>query len=198
MGTPSGGDPFHFRRFGWCVQVVRPSNSGSDCQVAGGENVRPAQREHKEHLRGPDPDAFHLGQMFDDQCVFEAVKQLKRDCPALRVLGEFPDIFGLLAGKPKLPHFLDAQFHNPGGRQFSRHRIQQSSEDDAGDLSAQLLVDDRADERLEARVAKRHRARPHLFNDRRQNRIFVEMRVDFRHYETEAYRDASAQSLPHT
>ena len=39
------------------------SNRGADPEVTRRQDVRPPQREHQEHLRGPDADTLHTGEV---------------------------------------------------------------------------------------------------------------------------------------
>ena len=113
-----------------------------------------AQGEHQEHLRGPDADAFYLGQPFDDVEVGERRKLLEDQLSVTSVTGQVADIRSFLCGKAQFAHAGGAQGEDFRGRHLAAHRVQQAVQNNLGDLPAELLVDDGAYERVKSGFAK--------------------------------------------
>src|SRR5580704_14736252 len=66
IGFPRSGDLFHLHRIGQLAFMVMLFHCHLDSEVAGRQYVLPLQCEYQKHVRGPDADAFDLGQMFYD------------------------------------------------------------------------------------------------------------------------------------
>ena len=99
---PGCGEPFHFSWLGEFFESPGALHGGPDAKISGGQNVRAAQSEHEEHLRGPYADSFHLRQVFDDGGIIRFRQGFKNNRTSVCMFSQFPDIQVLAADRPSL------------------------------------------------------------------------------------------------
>ncbi len=189
---------FHFGGLRQFVQTIGLLHGRANPQIGDRQHIPPAQREHEEHLRGPLPDPLHLRQVLDHHRVFRIGQVFEHDAFALRVLGQFLDIAGLLARQAELPHLLRAKFHDSGGRQpvLAGSGVQ-TAENYAGYPSAELLVDNGSDQRLKRGLPVLDGARTYSPDDGRYHGVrFFEMLKGREHMRTAGLILATLLILP--
>ena len=148
MRAPLCADLAHVLWSGTLPLAIRPTDRVLNPQVQLGQHIWPAQSEHQEHLRRPPADAFHLHEVLDQVVVAHLVDGIERKL-ARRDLGrEITKIGDLLPRQSDCSKLLVARCENGVGLRGSAVERIEARENRPSRLAGQLLVDDRAHERL--------------------------------------------------
>ena len=132
-------------------------------------------------MRGPHPDAFHLGKMFDDFLIGGSASRSKSSTPAEFARKVF-QIGRLLFRKADAAHLRVGKFQNAFRRQRITCKRGKALEDRGSRLAIQLLINNRLGNARKIRRTKLHSTRPNSLDNRTQNWIgFLEMIHGFSH-----------------
>ena len=186
------GELVHLLGGGWGRESIGLLHGVADAEVAGGENVGALEGEDEEHVGSPDADAFDLGEAGDDFFIGERGEFFEDEFAIAGVAGQVADIGGFLGGETEGAHARRAQFEDGGGSHGTGDGGGEAAEDDAGDASAQLLVDDGVDKGLKIGLAKLDTIISNPLNDAVEHRVAgSEVANGLLHSETLARRGAS-------
>ena len=178
---------------GWAVrQVVGAADGVANPEIAGGQDVVPAQGEDQEHVGGPHADALDLGQALDHLLVRKR-RQFLEDQPLVaRMTGQIADVGRFLCRKPQRAHPGRTELEDPFGGQRGPGGGRQPAEDHGCHAAAKLLKYNGFDEGLEIRVAELDGIVADPVDDCGQNRVRpAEVMDGFVHGETIVLRGTS-------
>ena len=121
--------------------------------------------------------------MLDYFRIGATVNVCEDDISRLGFLGQIANIGGLGAGETEGAHLFGSELEDGAGRQFRPGKASSSrSQDDGCYPSAELLIDNRSDQRAELRLAELNTVRTHPLNDGGQDRIgLLQMSDRFTH-----------------
>ena len=118
-GRHGGRDFLHLRGLGKILQGIGFFHRHADAQIARRQHVVTTQREHQEHVDGPDADAFDTRQMLHDGIVFERRALLEIYLAIASHPCQLANVFHLCPESPSERMRSRAQ---PKDR-FRRHRV---------------------------------------------------------------------------
>ena len=156
-------------------------NPPLNAEVEVGKDVGPTEPEHEEHLRAPASDPLHADERRGHLVVRHRVERLDRELAGGDLRREILDVGDLLPGEAGGAKALVV-----GGEDLLRRRgaiaVQgfDATVDRRRGLARELLVDDRADERIEVAAARARGelARADAVDDARELRITLAKVVD--------------------
>lgn len=146
--APLRADLAHvFRR--WSLPLpVRAANRVLNPQVELRENVAAAEAKHQEHLRRPAANAFDLHEVLDEIVVVHLVHRIEWQRAAHDFGRKIPQVADLLARQSDCSKLLiRCREHGVRFRCAAEQRVE-ARQNRPGCFPGQLLVDDRANERL--------------------------------------------------
>jgi len=97
---------FYIRGFRHLAHFVETPDGMLHAEVSRGQNVWAFQGEHEEHMDGPDADALHGGQRFDDLVVGHFVEGQEIDFSAAGAFRQIAYVGGFLSRKTESTHFV--------------------------------------------------------------------------------------------
>src|SRR5690242_3249651 len=160
--APLRSDLLHVLGRGPLSLAVRAPDRVLNAEIELREHVAPSQPEHEEHLRRPASDALHLHEMTDEIIIAEVVHVIERELSAHDLRCEISKISDLLSRHANRPHGRVARREHQLRRwRVVRVKRVEPAENGSRCLARQLLIDDRANQRLEVRAlrAELHAAR---------------------------------------
>ena len=123
-------------------QSIRLADGHADAQIAGGQHVRPAQREDQEHVSRPDADALDGGKVLDHLVVGGSRSRPAKSTVPARVWRARSRIYSIFCReRPSVAHARGPQLEQGFRGQPAAGRGDQPAVDDLRYLSAQLLRD---------------------------------------------------------
>ena len=140
-------------------------DGGLHAVIAGGQNVGMAQGEHEEHVRGPDADAFDLGEVGDDFFFRHLSHALELQHSGSGLLGKIAEIGRFLAREANDTHFGIREFENALRRQRVAGARGEAVKDSGGSFAVQLLIQDRLGQRVKRGLTKLHAAGSDALDD---------------------------------
>src|SRR5208282_5288355 len=106
IGLPAFGDLLHLHGLGQLALVVMLFDRHLDAEIACRQYVWPLQREHQKHMRGPNADAFDLGQMCYHLFVGHLRQTSEVELTTNGPLRHVAQIRRFLFGEADRPHLL--------------------------------------------------------------------------------------------
>ena len=105
--SPFFGDLLKFgpRRNGF--ETVKLLDGTLQADVVWGKDIEPAEREHKEHLGGPDTDALYGSELGDYLVVWQLVQMVEDGGLLSEVLGQVVDVAGFAARQAESAQLIE-------------------------------------------------------------------------------------------
>ena len=111
-------------------------------EVAGGQDVRAPERKHQEHLRGPDTNAFDLGEVRDDFGIGQFLEAGEIQIAGGGFGGEIFQVGRFLLGEASGAHLSVGEFENAFRREWIAGECREAFENRRRSSAVELLVDD--------------------------------------------------------
>ena len=128
--------------------AVRTPNRVLNPEVELRQNVSATEAKHQEHLRRPAADAFHLHEMLDEVVVVHLVHGIEWQRVAKDLGREIAEVADFLARQADRSKLLIRRCEDRVRLRCTAVQRVEPPQDRPGCFPRQLLVDDRADERL--------------------------------------------------
>ncbi len=184
----------HVGRPGELLESIGALHGHANAEIASGQHVRPLQRKHEEHVRGPDADSLYFCEMFHNLFVGHGGEALENQVAVPGEAGEIANISRFRGGKPHLPEGCRAHPQDGfRGDLTIGHPAHQAFDEHPRHLGADLLREDGADERSEVRLAIAHGELADLIDNCSQDGVAPKLLDGLLHSfeETETERNVS-------